>query len=158
MTFPFQSREEKMKNKTIGIIIMILALTICSNPTIVNAMEFDSMRASEYLDRYYAYIYSEGNGDLSIWFEVQGAGTMDEIGALSIRLQEKSDDSSTWTTIRTYSYTNYPNMLGYDDNLYISSVNYSGKAGYSYKAEITVWAGKDGDGDSRVIVTDTVDL
>ncbi len=81
---------------------------------------------------------------------------MDEIGALSICLQEKSNGSSTWTTIETYSYTDYPHMLGYNDNLYISSVYYSGEAGCSYRAYITVWAGKDGNGDSREILTDTV--
>jgi hypothetical protein len=87
---------------------------------------------------------------------MQGTGTMDEIGTLSIRLQEKSSGSSTWTTVKTYSYTSYPNMLSYNKNLYISSVYYSGKPGYSYRAYVTVWAGNDGNGDSRQIVTDTV--
>lgn len=143
-----------MKSKTIGIIVMTLILTIGYTP-ITNAMDYEPY-ASEYLDRYYAYIYPEGNGELSIWFEVQGAGTMEEIGALSIRLQERASSSSSWTTIKTYSYRNYPDMLGYNDNLYISSVDYSGKEGYQYRADVTIWAGKDGDGDSRTFITDVI--
>ncbi len=81
---------------------------------------------------------------------------MDEIGALSIRMQEKSSYTSTWTTVKTYSYTNYSGMLGYDNIFYSSHVDYSGKAGYSYRAEVTVWAGINGDGDSRVILTNAV--
>ena len=115
-----------------------------------------SVQASEYLNRYVAYINPEGDGDLSIWFEVQGTKTMDEIGVLSIRLQERADSSSTWTTIETYSHNDYPGLLGYDTNFYHSSVDYSGREGYSYRAYLTVWAGLDGDGDSRVILTDIV--
>jgi hypothetical protein len=81
---------------------------------------------------------------------------MDEIGALSIRLQERSTSSTEWVNVKSYSFTNYPNMLGYNDNLYISSVDYSGKVGYYYRAEVTIWAGKDGGGDSRVITTSAV--
>ena len=141
-----------MKRKIISSLALILVFALSLAPA-ASASE-QEIQASEYLSSYSAYIYPEGNGDISIWFDVQGTGIMDEIGALSIRLQNNS--SGSWTTVKTYSYTNYPNMLGYDDRFYVSSVDYSGVAGYSYRAEITVWAGKDGDGDSRVILTDAV--
>ncbi|MGD9568684.1 MAG: hypothetical protein AB7V48_10210 [Sedimentibacter sp.] len=133
---------------------MVLTL-IFSTVSAASATDF-STQASLYLDRYYANIYSEGNGDISIWFEVEATGEMDEIGALSIRLQQKSTSSSTWKTIKTYSYTNYSNMLVNDKDFYVSSVDYSGIDGYSYRAYVTVWAGNDGNGDSREILTETV--
>lgn len=135
---------------------MVIALTlIFCTVTAASATDF-STQASLYLDRYYANIYSEGDGDISIWFEVEATGKMDEIGALSVRLQQKSTSSSTWKTIKTYSYTNYSNMLVNDKDFYVSSVDYSGTEGYSYRAYVTVWAGKDGEGDSREILTETV--
>jgi hypothetical protein len=140
-----------MKKKIISSMAAFLVLTLFIAP-VANA----AVQASEYLSSYIAYIYSEGGGDISIWFEVESTGTMDEIGALSIRLQERSTSSTEWVNVKSYSFTNYPNMLGYNDNLYISSVDYSGKVGYYYRAEVTIWAGKDGGGDSRVITTSAV--
>lgn len=143
-----------MKRKILRTIAIALTFIFCT-VSVATATDF-SIQASEYLDRYYANIYSEGDGDISIWFEVEATGEMDEIGALSIRLQQRSDESSTWKTIKTYSYTDYSNMLANDKDFYVSSVDYSGTEGYSYRAYVTVWAGKDGDGDSREILTDTV--
>ena len=143
-----------MKRKTLKIIAIVLILILCTVSSIF-AKDFN-IQASEYLARYYAEIYSEGDGNISIWFDITTTGKMDEIGALSIRLQQKSDESSTWKTIKTYNYTDYSNMLAYDKSLYGSSVDYSGIEGYSYRAYVTVWAGKDGDGDSREILTDTI--
>ncbi len=143
-----------MKRKTQRIISIALILVLCTI-SVAFATDF-SIRASEYLDRYYAYIYSENNGNVSIWFDVSATGKMDEIGALSIRLQQKSSESATWQTIKTYSYTNYSNMLASNKTFYASNVNYSGTKGYSYRAYVTIWAGKDGNGDSREILTNTV--
>ena len=143
-----------MQKKRINSFMLALIIFLCFNP--IASATTNGIQASQYLSRYVAYIYPEGNGDMSIWFEVQGTETMDEIGVLSIRLQVKSSNSPTWTTIETYNHIDYPNLLGYDDNFYYSNVNYSGKEGYSYRASITIWAGKYGDGDSRVILTDAV--
>ncbi len=143
-----------MKRKGLKTIAIVLTLILCTASTAA-ATDF-SIHASEYLDRYYANIYSEGDGDISIWFEVEATGEMDEIGALSIRLQQRSDESSTWKTIKTYSHADYSNMLANDKDFYVSSVDYSGTEGYSYRAYVTVWAGKNGNGDSREILTDTV--
>ena len=143
-----------MRNKILIIIVIILSLTYS---TVSAENDTDStIKASRYLDRYYANIHSEGNGDVSIWFEVEATGTMKEIGALSIRLQQRSNNSSTWRTIKTYSYTEYSNMLANDKRFYVSNVDYSGISGYSYRAYVTIWAGKDGNGDSRELLTDTI--
>lgn len=140
-----------MKKRIISIIAVIFVITTCIAPTASAAL-----RASRYLTSYSSYIWPEGSGNMSIYYDVQGTGTMDEIGALSIRLQECPSGSSTWTTVQTYSHTNYSNMLSSNNDYYGSSVSYSGKAGYSYRAYITIWAGKSGAGDSREILTGTI--
>jgi len=140
-----------MKKRFLSVVTALLVLSIYTAP-VANA----AIQASKYLTSYSAYIYPTGSGKMTIYFDVQGTGTMDEIGALSIRLQQKPSGSSTWTTIQTYSYTNYTNMLAYNTFYYGSSVSYSGLSGYSYRAYVTVWAGKDGSGDSREILTATV--
>ncbi|MGB8455947.1 MAG: hypothetical protein WCD89_26985 [Anaerocolumna sp.] len=143
-----------MKRKIIISLILVFVIALCFVST-ASASEM-AIRASEYLNEYGAYVYPEGSGEISIWFEVQGTGTMDEIGVLSIRLQEKSSTSSTWTYVQSYSHVDYPDLLGNNTSFYSSGVYYSGKTGYSYRAEVTVWAGKNGNGDSRVIITDAV--
>lgn len=140
-----------MKRKIISTIAVLLVISMFAAP-VASA----STQASLYLTSYSAYIYPSGNGNMSIYYNVVGTDYMDEIGALMIRLQQKPSGSSTWTTVKTYSYTSYTNMLGYNDFSYGSSVSYSGVRGYSYRAYVTVWAGLDGGGDSREILTTTV--
>ncbi len=80
---------------------------------------------------------------------------MDDIGALTILLQQRpSGGSSTWTTVKTFSYTTYTNMLGHNATYYGSNVSYSGISGYSYRAYVTVWAEEMARVDSRQILTD----
>jgi hypothetical protein len=140
-----------MKKKFISFLGIVFAITICLAPSASAAIQ-----ASLYLSSYDAYIWPEGSGNIAIYFDVEGTGTMDEIGVLSIRLQQCPAGSSTWTTVQTYSHNDYSNLLAYNNYTYGSSVSYSGTAGYSYRAYITVWAGKNGSGDSREILTSTV--
>lgn len=44
-------------------------------------------------------------------------------------------------------------MLGHDAIHYSSHVDYQGIAGRYYKAYVTIWAGKDGGGDTRYFWT-----
>ena len=128
--------------------VLVLALSLCVGAK----AEAAETRASAYLAAYLAYVYSDGKGNISVWYEVEAARTMDEVGVLTIRLQEQAPGSSTWTTVKTYRYTDYPDMLSYDDDLHYGHVDYKGTVGYSYQAYVTVWAGKNGDGDSRIIL------
>ena len=80
---------------------------------------------------------------------------MDEVGVLTIILEE-SDDGDIWDTVKTFRHASYSNMLEYDSVDCVSDVYYSGIEDKYYRAYVTVWAGKDGDGDSRQILTDVV--
>ena len=125
------------------IAVLLLLVMLCP----VQAFAVES-RGSYYLSIYRAYVYNAAWGKVQVWFEVQGTNVMDEIGSLQIQLYE-SKDNSNWTWVKTFGYTDNSGMLGYNDYIYSGHVEYSGTIGRYYKAYVTVWAGKDGAGDSR---------
>lgn len=125
------------------IAIILLVVMLC--PVEVFALE---SRASYYLSSYTAYIYPAGWGKVQVWFDVQGTRDMDEIGTLEIQLYE-STDNENWTWVKTFDYTDYSGMLGYNDYAHTGHIEYNGTIGRYYKAYVCVWAGKDGAGDSR---------
>ena len=130
------------------IIIAILAMALIF-PIHAFAVE---PRASDYPEAYSAYLYPAGWGKIQVWFEVDGTNYMDEIGTLIIYLYE-STDNETWTWIKTFEYQDTPGMLGYNNYYHDGYVEYRGTIGRYYKAYVCVWAGKDGDGDTRYFWT-----
>lgn len=130
-------------------IIAILLLIVMLSPIEAFAAE---TRASYYLSSYTAYIYPAGWGKVQVWFNVQGTSDMDEIGALEIKLYE-SRDNETWYWVDTFSFSDYSDMLGYNDYSHNGHVEYNGTIGRYYKAYVCIWAGKDGDGDTRYFWT-----
>lgn len=109
-------------------------------------------RASDYLMSYSAYVYPAGWYKVQVWVSVNGVDYMDEIGSLTIQLYE-SKDQETWTWVKTYNFEDTPGMLVYNDYHHSAHVEYSGTIGRYYKAYVCVWAGKDGDGDTRYFWT-----
>lgn len=138
-------------------LFLVLVLIVSSIPVNVSAAA-DSQRSSAYLDSYNAYIYDYGSGHFEVWFSVIGMARMEQIGALNIILKESSDNGATWHTVKTYRYTAYPTMMGTNRFTYLSCVEYTGTVGYKYFAYVTIWAGRDGGGDSREITTSPVRL
>ena len=133
-------------------VIAFLLLTVMLYP--LNAFAVES-RASDYLSAYSAYVYPSGWGNVEVWFEVDGTRDMDEIGALEIQLYE-SKDNSTWYWVETFTYNTYSGMLAYNDYAHTGHVEYDGTTGRYYKAYVCVWAGKDGNGDTRYFWTPAV--
>ena len=109
-------------------------------------------RASDYLEAYSAYLYPAGWGKIQVWFNVDGTNDMDEIGTLAIYLYE-SKDNENWTLVKTFLHEDYSDMLEYNNYYHTGHVEYSGTIGRYYKAYICVWAGKNGDGDTRYFWT-----
>ena len=130
-------------------LIAILLFAVMLFP--VQALAVES-RASAYLSGYGAYIYPAGWGKVQVWFDITGTGYMDEIGALEIRIYE-SKDNSTWTWVKTFEHQNDAGMLGYNDFSHAGHVEYKGTIGRYYKAYVCVWAGENGDGDTRYFWT-----
>ena len=132
--------------KVVAVCLIISLFTPCS----VSAATGSSVTpyASNYLTAYNTYICAMGDGEIEIWFEVMGTGTMDEIGTLSIMLYE-STDNSNWTYLDTFLHEDNPTMLAERDYFHLDCVSYDGVAGRYYKAYVCIWAGKNGGGDTR---------
>ena len=137
------------KRKTVIRTITVLLVIVMLCPIKAFAAE---PRASHYLSSYGAYIYPAGWGKVQVWFSVNGVNDMDEIGALEIMLYE-SKDQETWTWVKTFEHQNDAGMLGYNNFYHDGHVEYNGTIGRYYKAYVCVWAGKDGDGDTRYFWT-----
>lgn len=136
--------------------LLALLLVILFLPLIpVNATtetESSSSRASYYLTSYNTYPYNAALGKIRIYFNVTGVDYMDEIGTLNIKILE-STDNENWTWVKTYTHDKTSGMLGYNKIYHSGYVEYSGTIGRYYKAYVCIWAGKDGDGDTRYMWT-----
>ena len=141
----------KTKRSVVTNVTILLLIVVFVLPINVFAVE---PRASDYLEAYGAYIYPAGWGKVQVWFDVDGTNYMDEIGALEIQLFE-SKDNETWTWVKTFEHQDYSGMLGYNDHSHAGHVEYNGVIGRYYKAYVCIWAGKDGDGDTRYFWTPT---
>lgn len=150
-----------MKNqKPLRILSLFILLALSPMLFMVNVQaETDTQiqpYASYYLDNYGAYVYPAGNSLIQVYFNVSGAGTMDELGALTIQLYECPTNSSNiddWEWKTTFKYDTTPSMLSYNDDYHSGHVDYYGTAGKWYKAYVCIWGGKDGAGDTRYFWT-----
>lgn len=142
----------KCNRSPIICIIAILIIITLVVPTNAHATETVLPRASYYLDSYNTYIYPAALGKIQVWFTVTGVNYMDEIGTLTIKIYE-STDNETWTWVETYKQNSTSGMLGYDKIYHSGHVDYQGTIGRYYKAYVTIWAGKDGGGDTRYMWT-----
>lgn len=126
-------------------VLLVISLTV---PCYASAAAVEPVQplASNYLRWYDVGIRTMGDGKLEVWFEVTATNVMDEVGAMSIRLYESSDQT-TWKRVMTRLYEDYPSMMGSDDYEYSSYMPYQGVAGKYYKAYVKLWAGNDGEGD-----------
>lgn len=137
------------------LIAVMLSFSIVFSSGLAATANEIAPRASDYLEAYSTYGYAAGLGKVQIWFTVTGVNYMDEIGTLRIQLYE-STDGENWTWLKTYQYTSYPEMLGYDKIYHSGHVQYSGTIGRYYKAYVCIWAGKNGDGDTRYMWTQPI--
>lgn len=127
--------------------LILIVMLIC--PVCISATE---PRASAYLTSYNAYPYSAAWGKVQIWFNVTGTDYLDELGALTVQIYE-SKDNENFTWVKTFSHDVYTNMLGENDIVYQSHVDYQGTIGRYYKAYVCIWGGRDGGGDTRYFWT-----
>lgn len=131
------------------LMVIVLMVPVCASAA---APETVQPYASAYLDNYSAYVYLPGNGEVRVYFDVQGTGTMDELGVLTIEIWE-STNGSTWTWKESFTHDTTSGMLSYNDNFHSGHVSYNGVAGRYYKAYVCVWGGKNGNGDTRYFWT-----
>ena len=128
------------------VLAMVLVVPIGATATSIEP------RASVYLDNYAAYVYLPGDGEVRVYFNVEGTRMMDELGTLRIELYE-STDAINWSGVKTFNHYTTSGMLSYNDDYHSGYVSYDGVAGRYYKAYVCVWGGKDGSGDTRYFWT-----
>lgn len=139
-------------SRAVAIVLMLACVaSVPANAAMPGTIE---PMASTYLNSYNALINPICSGTVHIEFSVTGDNCMDDIGALNVTVYESTDGGNTWKYVKTFRHTEYANMLGHDKIRHESYVTYYGTAGYSYKANVSVWAGnEDGDGDVRYLWT-----
>lgn len=133
-------------------LLALLLVIVFIHPVSATATSVGTSRASYYLNSYNTYIYPAALGKIQVWFSVTGITYMDDIGVLNIQVYE-STDQINWTWVDTFKYGSYSSMLGHDDYYHSGYVEYQGTIGRYYKAYVTIWAGKDGGGDTRYMWT-----
>lgn len=139
---------KRIKRTLVKIIALCLVLCLTLPVTASAVDNVATPYASYYLNAYNTYICDLGNGNIQIWYEVAATGKMDEVGVLSIILYEVNSDGSL-TKVKTFLHENYDSMLATDDNYIYSYVSYQGSSSKTYKAQVCIWAGKNGSGDTR---------
>lgn len=98
-------------------------------------------RASYFFSSYGTDLYKASSTSFEIWFDVDAnASTMQELGVSEI-IVYRSADQQSWTKMKTYTPTNYPDMLDYNTGSYAGYVTYNyATTGYYYTAYITFYA------------------
>lgn len=145
---------EKKKNRIfIKIVAAVLAVVLFA-PVHTQAAVPDTVSpmASSYLSAYTAYICAMGNGELQIWFEVDGTRTQEYLGVVVIYLYE-STDNVNWYRVKVFLHEDYDTMLAQNTYFHMDYVSYQGVPGRYYKAYVGIWGGPDDCGDSRYIWT-----
>lgn len=139
----------KIKSTLFKAVIFALILALCTPCSAMASTSEEFLPyASNYLTAYNTYICDIGSGEHQIWYEVLGKGTMDEIGVLSIEVYEvNSNGSLIW--VKTFHHEDNASMLVRNDNYHYSYVTFQGTSSKTYKAYVCIWAGKNGNGDTR---------
>jgi len=105
----------------------------------VSAAGSDDTRASSYFIGSSVYLYKVAGTIFDICFDVTATGTMQTLGARTIKLQ-KSTDNANWTTVKTYSMDDYSNLVCSNTGFHGTSVRYTGVTGCYYRAIIDLYA------------------
>lgn len=139
-----------MRSRIVSTLALVLALVMCISP-----LASAAVYSSDYIISSGASISKVSGGTVKIRFDVNGKLRVNEAGAKKIVVYESPDDS-TWTAKKTFYSSTTSGMITYGVMNVSSSITYTGRSGYYYYAEVTVYAGTDGTGDTDLHVTSSV--
>ena len=115
-------------------LVLVMALT-----TTAFAAESVMPRASNYFMRYTAYLYQVTSTKFEVWFSVSAVEGMDELGVRTLKVQ-RSSDGTDWTTMKTFTREDYPELICEDTSMHSTCVSYTGTRGYYYRAYVEFYA------------------
>ena len=141
-----------MKKRIIRIVAIVIVLATLFTSSAY--AEVQPQRNSKYIDSYCAYLYSDKANYVQVWFEVNANTASNQVGVTQIILQ-KSSDLESWTPVKTFYSSAYPNMLASDAYLNVSHVDSIVTGGYYYRAGVNIYV-ENGGSDSRFITTDPI--
>ena len=141
-----------MKKRIFRIVAIIIVLATLFTSSAY--AEVQPMRNSKYIDSYCAYLYSDKANYVQVWFEVNANTASNQVGVTQIILQ-KSSDLESWTPVKTFYSSAYPNMLASNAYLNVSHVDSIVTGGYDYRAGGNIYV-ENGGLDSRFITTDPI--
>lgn len=99
-----------------------------------------STRSSSFIASYDSYLWKISDNQFQIWFDIDGMGTMDEIGVSLIKVQRRVSPDDEWITVRTYRSSERPEMIRENASGYYHYVTFGGASGYYYRAIVTFYA------------------
>ena len=114
-------------------LIMVLALIIAAT----SPSAFAATEANYFICSYSGGTYADGNGVVTVDFDVVGKGTLQNLGAKSIFLYE----NGSLVMYVSYLSSYYSYIMGHNCHSYGTSVSYNGTAGCTYYAIITYYGG-----------------
>lgn len=124
--------------KCVKYIALLLAVVsvLC---TCVSAQTY----TNAYISSARAYIHKWADGDISVEYTVTGTGVMDTIGAHKVTVYKMLGDkidAGKDEVVKSYWYTNYPDMMGENDVAYHHSIRLNVEAGERYYAVLSFYA------------------
>lgn len=98
-----------------------------------------SQRASNFFSSFKAYCYTSDSGQLAVYFKVIATGTMDELGASTIKVQ-RSSDGTNWSTVKTFTKDVYTQMKYTNTVMHATTLYCTKTSGYYYRAYVEFYA------------------
>ncbi len=130
-------------------LLALLLFTVFGMATVANA----AIYSSDYIAVAQSDITAKRDGSLDINFSINGRNVMEQLGVKTIILQERANSNQSWSEVETFTYGDYPNMMGYKTNYHESKVTYyNAISGYEYRAKVYFYA-ENGGYDSREYIT-----
>lgn len=136
-------------------IILVVATFFCMT---ASAVEPADTRASNFFGYSSVYFWHTSGNNYQIWFDVTAVSRMSELGVSEIKVKQSSDEVN-WETVATYYKSDYPQMTTKAGTAtYANYVPFTATTGYSYYAEVTLYA-KNSSGTGEMIeFTEILDL
>lgn len=123
----------RKSTRFISIIIIMAMLSTSVFAYSLQASTDVSVKASSVFTGYGVSVYAGDNGVITFTCTALGTDTMDTIGFSEMQIQKYYNGS--WITVVTL-YDEYQ----YDTDVFLSSIDYYGTAGYKYRAIVTFYA------------------
>lgn len=114
---------------------MLLGLAVLPQMVAANT---EPMRASEYIFSRQAAAVPLNQGQIRFNFQITGTSIMNQLGVTEIQVLEQNGTS--WSTVRTFRYQNYPELMGYNTSRHSGSITFPGITGRTYMAYVTFYA------------------